>query len=429
MASRVHRPVEPVKEDLSVIARLTEFIKGLFRSIAGFIGIFFKALGRNRSGMAGFIGLVFILLMSTVGAYFIEFDDQPKLDQIGAPPGSRLQLVTRSEDADRFKTLDDLTGHTLGYIQRSGGEIFLEPYLDQDESPFVLEEFRFRSGRGIPEAIQALANGEIDALILFSQSVEQYMTNNRDASQGDQFSDLVVSNAQLGPVYLLGTDTQGRDIFSHIVHGGWKLIRVGLMAGFLSTLIAVTLGSLAALLGGPVDRLLVSIANFVLTIPQFPLLVVLAALIGPQLSNWLLLSLLIASLSWPVLMRAIRAQVLSLREREYVEAAISLGLGVRHIVFYEILPNLMSFVAINFIFAVIGAMYQQIGLIFLGMAAINDYTWGVMLYFGRTRGTLFSPDSMSMLLSPVLAIVVFQVSLVLFARALEEMFDPRLRTA
>jgi peptide/nickel transport system permease protein len=90
---------------------------------------------------------------------------------------------------------------------------------------------------------------------------------------------------------------------------------------------------------------------------------------------------------------------------------------------------MMSFVAINFIFAVIGAMYQQIGLIFLGMAAINDYTWGVMLYFGRTRGTLFSPDSMSMLLSPVIAIVVFQVSLVLFARALEEMFDPRLRTA
>jgi peptide/nickel transport system permease protein len=156
---------------------------------------------------------------------------------------------------------------------------------------------------------------------------------------------------------------------------------------------------------------------------------VLAALIGQQLSNWFLLSLLIAVLSWPVLMRAIRAQVLSLREREYVEAAISLGLGVRHIVFYEILPNMMSFVAINFIFAVIGAMYQQIGLIFLGMAAINDYTWGVMLYFGRTRGTLFSPDSMSMLLSPVIAIVVFQVSLVLFARALEEMFDPRLRTA
>ena len=372
MASSVHQPVESVKEDISVLNRLRAFLKGLIRSVIAFIGIFFKALSRNRSGMAGFIGLAFIMLMSTVGAYFIDFDDEPKLDQIGAPPGSRVQLITQSENANQFNTLEDLTGHTLGYIQRSGGEILLEPYLEQDEPPFEPEEFRFQSGRGIPVAIEALANGEIDALVLFSESVEQYITDNRDAAQGEQFANLVVSNSQLGAVHLLGTDTQGRDIFSHIVNGGWKLIRVGLMAGFLSTMIAVTLGSLAALLGGPIDRVLVSIANFVLTIPQFPLLVVLAALIGQQLSNWFLLSLLIAVLSWPVLMRAIRAQVLSLREREYVEAAISLGLGVRHIVFYEILPNMMSFVAINFIFAVIGAMYQQIGLIFLGMAAIND---------------------------------------------------------
>jgi peptide/nickel transport system permease protein len=169
-------------------------------------------------------------------------------------------------------------------------------------------------------------------------------------------------------------------------------------------------------------------ANFVLTIPQFPLLVVLALLVGQQLNNPVLLAGLIAVLSWPVLMRAVRAQVLSLREREFVEAARSLGLGLPHIIFREILPNMMSFVAISYIFAVTSAMYQQVGLIFLGMAPINEYTWGVMLFFGRTRGTLFSPDSMSMVLSPVIAIALFQVSMVLFARALEEMFDPRLRT-
>jgi peptide/nickel transport system permease protein len=128
-------------------------------------------------------------------------------------------------------------------------------------------------------------------------------------------------------------------------------------------------------------------------------------------------------------MRAIRAQVLSLRERDFVEAARSLGLSTNHIMLREILPNMISYVMINFIFSITFAMYEQIGLVVLGLAPINDYTWGVMLYFGRSRGTLYNPDGASMALSPVLAIAFFQVCLVLFARALEEIFDPRLRTA
>ncbi|MEO8395304.1 MAG: ABC transporter permease, partial [Chloroflexota bacterium] len=264
-------------------------------------------------------------------------------------------------------------------------------------------------------------DGKIDAMVIFSDAVKNYVTGK------PEFATLVVSNDALGPAHLLGTDTQGRDIFSHIVNGGTSLILTAVLAGLFSTLIAVILGAMAAIVGGVVDTVLTSIANFVLTIPAFPLLIVLAALI--RLDSVVLLAGLIALLSWPVLMRAIRAQVLSLRERDYVEAAVALDLGLPHIILREILPNMMSFVAINFIFAITSAMYQQVGLIFLGMAPINDYTWGVMLYFGRTRGTLFSPDSASMVLSPVIAIALFQVCMVLFARSLEEMFDPRLRAA
>jgi peptide/nickel transport system permease protein len=398
------------------------------------LGMFFKSLRRNPAGFAGFIGLVFFLIFTIIGPLFVPFDGEAKLDQIAAPPGSRMQLITRSADAERLRTVDDFgPDDTLGYIDKTGGEFWFEEYeasLGEDaELPFDTELFRFRSGRGIEDAIVGLAEGEADALIVFSETVDAFLIENTDEAQQEQFADIVVSNAAFGPPHLLGTDTQGRDIFSHIVNGGALLIFVAVVAGIFSTLIAVTLGSLAAMLGGVVDRVLVSAANFVLTIPQFPLLVVLALLIGEYLNNPFLLAGLIAILSWPVLMRAVRAQVLSLREREFVEAAQSLGLGMGHIVFREILPNMMSFVAINFIFSVTSAMYQQIGLIFLGMAPINDYTWGVMLFFGRTRGTLFSTDSMSMVLSPVVAIALFQVSMVLFARALEEMFDPRLRTA
>lgn len=398
-----------------------QFLDNLFGSIT----IFLRALHRNRAGMIGFIGLVIYAVWILIGPRLVPFDDQVRLDQITAPPGSRLVMITRAENAEQYRTVDDLTGHIVGVLNNSGGEAMVEPYEDRDV--LEVETERFSNGRGVPDLLEALEEGEVDAVILFSEAVRQFLTNNRDAAQREQFANLTVSNAELGPPYLLGTDTQGRDIFSHIVHGGTALITTALLAGLMSTLIAVTFGALAALVGGVVDNLLTAIANLVLTIPSFPLLIVLAALI--RLDNSLMLAFLIALLSWPVLMRAVRSQVLSLRERDYVEAAFALDLGLPHIILREILPNMMSFVAINFIFAVTKAMYDQVGLIFLGMVPINDYTWGVMLYFGRTRGTLFSPDSASMVLAPVLAIAMFQVSMVLFARSLEEMFDPRLRTA
>lgn len=379
--------------------------------------VFFRALGRNRAGMVGFIGLVIYAIWIFILPRFVPFDSTVRLDQIAAPPGSRDQLLVRPEDATRYRTLSDLAGKIVGTVAQTGNEETIADY----EDTFEVEENRWRSGNGIEQTLQKLVDGEVDAMIIFSDQVKKQVTGSAD------FGQLVVSNPELGKPHLLGTDTQGRDIFSHIINGGTLLILTALLAGLFSTLIAVMLGATAALLGGIADNVLTTAANFVLTIPSFPLLVVLASLI--PLTNFVLMAALIAALSWPVLMRAVRSQVLSLRERDYVEAAVSLDLGLPHIILREILPNMMSFVAINFIFAVTSAMYQQVGLIFLGMAPINDYTWGVMLYFGRNRGTLFSADSASMVLSPVIAIALFQVSMVLFARALEEMFDPRLRTA
>ncbi|MEP7290223.1 MAG: ABC transporter permease subunit [Chloroflexota bacterium] len=381
------------------------------------LSIFVRALSRNRAGAIGFIGLVIYAIWIFIAPLFVPFDNIVRLDEIAAPPGSRDQLIVRGADAETYRSLSDLAGKNVGIVAETGGDVIVAPYADS----FTVDETRWRSGRGQESALQDLVDGKIDALVIFSESVKREVTGH------EAFSSLVVSNPTLGPAHLLGTDTQGRDIFSHIINGGTTLILTAMLAGLFSTFIAVILGSAAALVGGVFDNALTSIANFVLTIPAFPLLIVLASLL--TLNNFVLLAMLIAALSWPVLMRAVRAQVLSLRERDYVEAAVALDLGLRHIILREILPNMMSFVAINFIFAVTSAMYQQVGLIFLGMAPINDYTWGVMLYFGRTRGTLFSPDSASMVLSPVIAIALFQVCMVLFARSLEELFDPRLRTS
>lgn len=379
----------------------------------------------NRAGLIGFLGLVGYFLLTFILPFFVEFDGSPKLDEITAPPGSRIQLAVHREDAQRFRSLEDLAGRTVGVVTQTGGPGFIEPYQDQ----LTVKRYRWNSrvrGPGIELALKDLANRKIEAMLIFSKSWEDLVENQADPELRKLLlENVVISNPTLGPMSLLGTDTQGRDIASHIVHGGRVLILTALIGGVLSTLIAVILGSLAAMLGGVLDQLLTALTNLFLAIPRFPLLVVMAGLISFE--STLLLGVLIGLLGWPALMRAIRAQVLSLRERDFVEAARSLGLSTPHIMFREILPNMISFVSINLIFSITSAMYEQVGLVVLGLAPINDYTWGIMLFFGRTRGTLFNPDGISMALSPVMAIALFQVCLVLFARALEEMFDPRLR--
>lgn len=224
----------------------------------------------------------------------------------------------------------------------------------------------------------------------------------------------------------LGLDWKGRDVLSHMVHGGQKLIITSVEAGLIATVIAVALGSVAGLVGGVVDQILSTIANFILTIPTFPLLIVLAALVSFD-SNFML-AVLFGVLNWPTLMRAVRAQVLSLRERDYVQAAVALDLGIWHIITREVFPNMVSYIAVNLIFTIRIAMYSIVGLVFLGLVPLSEPDWAVMIYTGRQQGVLFLPQAAGMLLSPILAIALFQLSLVLFSRSLEEIFNPRLRS-
>ena len=224
----------------------------------------------------------------------------------------------------------------------------------------------------------------------------------------------------------LGTDRQGRDTFSFIVHGGKDILYIAFLAGLISTVIAVIFGSLAAFVGGLFDTAVMSVADVILTVPRFPILAVLAAVV--KFDNPLLLAVLIGVLAWPSLLRAIRAQVLSLRERDYIEAARALDLGTRHIILREILPNMMSYILISLIFAMTSATYEQVGLIFLGLAPLSGQNWAIMIYSANNAGSIWQKDSMYYILSPVLAIALFQLALVSMARSLEEIFNPRLRT-
>lgn len=223
----------------------------------------------------------------------------------------------------------------------------------------------------------------------------------------------------------LGTDSEGRDILIQMINGGQSIILVGAAAALISTLISISFGALAAYLGGVVDGVIMLLADVVLTLPQIVLLTVLATFI--RLNSPWLLAVIIALLSWPTLLRAVRAQVLSLKEREYVEAARVLDLGTPRILFVEILPNMASFILMNFTIGMTAAIYQQVGLYLLGLAPLSGNNWGIMLNLAWVRGAIFFKQSLLYILAPVLAISLLQLSIVTMTRSLEDIFNPRLR--
>ena len=233
-------------------------------------------------------------------------------------------------------------------------------------------------------------------------------------------------NKGISAAHWLGTDFQGQDNLRKVINGGKDIVTIALLTGVLSMLIAVVVGSFSAFIGGRVDSILMDLVNVWLTIPKFPLLAVLATVLA--LKDVVMLSVLMAILDWPALARQVRSQVLTLKNREYIEAATMLDLGTPRIIFRELLPNMMSFIAISTIFEMTHAIYQQTGLVFLGIVPYSSANWGVMISAAERRGVLFNPQAAWSILAPMAAIVLFQLALVSFARSLDEIFNPRLRT-
>jgi peptide/nickel transport system permease protein len=238
-----------------------------------------------------------------------------------------------------------------------------------------------------------------------------------------------VADINQGPSgnHWLGTDFQGQDNLRKLINGGKDIVLIAFLTGALATLIAVTVGSVSAFIGGTFDSVMMELVNIWLTIPKFPLLAVMATVV--RLNDIVALSVLMALLDWPGLSRQVRSQVLSLKKRDYIEAATMLDLGTPNIVFREILPNMMSFIVVSMIFTMTFAIYQQTGLVFLGIVPYSSANWGVMISAAERRGVLFTAGASWSILAPMGAIVLFQLALISFARSLEEVFNPRLRTS
>lgn len=236
-----------------------------------------------------------------------------------------------------------------------------------------------------------------------------------------------VPNRLQGPssAHLLGTDNMGRDVLIDVINGGRSVLLVGFLAALISTVIAVFFGALAGYAGGKVDAVIVTVTDIVLTVPSIILLAVIASFYSVG-SDWGL-ALLIGVLGWPGLLRAVRSQAFSLKEREFIEAARLLDLGTTRVVIREIIPNMSSYILMNFVLGAINAIYALVGLYLLGLAPLTGNNWGVTLHWAQKAGAQFSADSVWWVMGPVLAISLLQLALVTMSRSFEEILNPRLR--
>jgi peptide/nickel transport system permease protein len=223
-----------------------------------------------------------------------------------------------------------------------------------------------------------------------------------------------------------GTTQTGQDIFSQILVGTRGVLVVGLVAGLIATVLSVLVGVTAGFLGGTADEVLSALSNVFLVVPALPLIIIVVSFL-PDASD-LVIALAISATGWAWGARVLRAQTLSLRRRDHVEAARATGERTWRLIVFEVMPNLTAIIASGFVGTVIFAVLSEITLSFIGVANISNWNWGTVLFWAQNNQALaqgawwwFVPAGLSIaLLGTALSLINFGI---------DEFVNPRLRTS
>lgn len=225
--------------------------------------------------------------------------------------------------------------------------------------------------------------------------------------------------------YLLGTDSNGRELLSVMIVGTGLTLRIGFMAGIIGVGVAIILGFLAGYYRGMVDTLIMGVVDILLTVPPLAVLVVIAAMTIDVISlNSMIV--IVASLSWMLPTRTIRAQVLSMRESGYVPMAKLSGMNNLEIIVKELMPNLLPYLAAGFVAATASAVLATIGLEALGLGPQSLPTLGMTIYWAVSFSAMLR-GMWWWWLPPVIVIAALFVGLFLLTAGLDEIANPKLR--
>lgn len=224
--------------------------------------------------------------------------------------------------------------------------------------------------------------------------------------------------------FLLGTNDVGQDILSELLYG----TRVSLLIGVIAALISIILGCLAGIIsgyyGGKVDSFLMRLVDLVLVIPFLPLMILLAAFIGPSFWN---IIFVISLLSWASPARVIRSQVLTLKTKGYVEAAKSIGTSIKVILIRHIFPGVVPIALSQFVMAASNSILIEASLSFLGLGDPFTKSWGTILYYAQARGAFLTDAWIWWVLPPGVLITTLVIGFAFTGYSLEEILNPRLR--
>jgi len=225
------------------------------------------------------------------------------------------------------------------------------------------------------------------------------------------------------PQHLLGRDDAGKDVLSQLIYGSRVSLTVGFTASFMAMVIGTTVGLVAGYFGGRIGNVLMRVVDFLMVIPELPLMLVIIAVMGRGLLN---IILVIGLLGWTYTARLVRSQVLSVKERQFVLRARSVGASSVRIMTRHIFPQVLPLVIAQAVLDISVAILAESTLAFLGLGDPTLVSWGNMLNFAFERG--MSRRAWWFLLPPGFAIVWVSLSLVLIGNTLDEIVNPRLRT-
>jgi peptide/nickel transport system permease protein len=227
--------------------------------------------------------------------------------------------------------------------------------------------------------------------------------------------------------HLLGTTTLGQDVMSQLLVGCRATMVVGFIAGLIATVLSIVVGLAAGYLGGKADEGLSLLSNVFLAIPGLPLLIVINSYLpsGSQ-ANPLVVGLVISLTGWAWGARVLRAQTMSLRDRDFVEAARIIGESRWRIMFGEIGPNLLPILAASLLFTILYSVGVYTTLAFLGLTSLSTWNWGTMLYWAQSNNAGLA-NEWWWLGPPGIAIALVGTSLALINFGIDEFINPRLR--
>jgi len=220
--------------------------------------------------------------------------------------------------------------------------------------------------------------------------------------------------------FLLGSDSLGRDVASGIVHGAKTSLLIGLIATLVSIFIGIFFGAFAGYYGGRLDDFLMRVTEIFQTIPSFVFAILLVAIMKPSISS---IVIAIAVVSWPGVARLVRGEFLSLKNREFVQACHTLGMGDMSIMLKEILPNCLSPIIVIGSLMVATAILIESGLAFLGLGDPNIMSWGFQIGAGRTM----LRSAWWVCTFPGIAILVTVLAINLIGEGLNDALNPRLK--